>query len=182
MEAKWGKWVLHFFLSFFEWWRIAEGSVLRGVSECSCWSLKERSLFLWPCCAAFIFNQYFGREQWVAREEILTENIFLCVSESPSLSLMGASVLALCQLLFVALASFFKECCATLTCPGVKPTPPAGEKQALMITGSHGTPSKWPFYELMQFWSPGTFNGLGRTLTMREVCCPCARLKSGHVG
>lgn len=85
--------------------------MLSGVSECSCWPLKEFSLFLQPCCAAFIFNQHFEREQRVTREEILKENIFslsLSLSESTSLGLMGASVLALCQLLFVASTSFFK--------------------------------------------------------------------------
>lgn len=74
-----------FLFFFLERWRIAEGSVLSGVSECSCWPLKEFSLFLLPCCAAFIFNQHFGKELRVTREEILTENIFFSLFISVSL-------------------------------------------------------------------------------------------------
>lgn len=130
MEGKWGKWVPSFLCLCFEWRRIAEGWMLSGVSECSCWPLKEFSRFLQPCCAAFIFNQRFGREQRVTSEEILTRNIFF---PSLSFSLLQWVCLGHQSWLFASVSLRHQPLSsklsrATLTCPGVKPTPPAGVK------------------------------------------------------
>lgn len=71
-----------------------------GVSECSCWPLKELPLFSQPRCAAFIFNQRFGGEQNTFSLSALGESTPSAAVEAP--------VLALCQRLFQASASFFQ--------------------------------------------------------------------------